>query len=293
VLVDAPCSGEGMFRSDPGEVSRWTPRFTTRSAAVQDEILWFAGKLVRPGGVLVYSTCTFNQVENEGSVARFLEKNSQYSIDPIPDSPGFSSGINLDFENQPELKQTTRIWPHLAPGEGHYIARLIRSRPQTESETDAINHQVQSTPDQIKIYRDFFKNTLQVTQRTRKIKPDSSSLALIGNQLYHIPPKSPSPSGLRVLRWGWLIGTVRSNRFVPSPALALGLSKKDVQMMIEFPLEDRDLKKYLSGSPIANSKFNFPEKAWILVTVEGFPLGWGKLVQGRIKSHFPVWLRAI
>ena len=114
VLVDAPCSGEGTFRSSSGEIKKWSSRYRERCASLQDEILWGAGKLVRPGGVLVYSTCTFNQLENEGSVTRFLEANSDFYIDPIPLCPGYSPGIPGEESDPYNLISTIRIWPHLA-----------------------------------------------------------------------------------------------------------------------------------------------------------------------------------
>jgi NOL1/NOP2/sun family putative RNA methylase len=291
VLVDAPCSGEGMFRSHPVEIKKWSPSFRERCAALQDEILWFAGKLVRPGGILVYSTCTFNQLENEGSISRFLARNKNFSVDPIQEFSGFSPGIDYGIENQPDLNVTIRIWPHTAPGEGHYIARLKRSGNQQVKSPELQENKPLKHPGKIPHYQDFFDRVLKKTPTTQKLSLDSGSLALKGNQLYVIPSAGSAANGIRVERWGWLIGEVKADRFIPSPALAFGLSAEDAQIVIEFPVEDQDLRSYLRGSPISNQRFNFPEKAWGLVTVDGYPLGWGKASQGRIKSHFPRWLR--
>lgn len=290
VLVDAPCSGEGTFRSDPGEVKKWSLNFCNRCASIQDEILWFAGKLVRPGGTLVYSTCTFNQLENEGSISRFLNKNPDFSIDPILDIPGSSPGIPITGQTQFDLKQSIRIWPHLSLGEGHFISRLKKA---DNSEPISITHK--SLPElnktQKEAYESFFDQTLKLTHGTSSISPDNNSLTCFGNQLYLIPPESPDLAGLRVLRWGWMLGTIRSDRFIPSPGLAFGLSRDDVQKVIEFPVGDPDLISYMRGSPIPYPGDDNNKKTWLLVTVEGFSLGWGKNSQGRIKSHFPNWLR--
>jgi NOL1/NOP2/sun family putative RNA methylase len=291
VLVDAPCSGEGTFRAEPGEVKKWSTRFTERCSAIQDELLWFASKMVRPGGILVYSTCTFNQRENEGSVSRFLGRNSDFILDPIPLQPGFSPGIPLSDNDPEQFHRTARIWPHLSPGEGHFIARMRRSGNRMDG-----NMAFQSLPDEMNsnyqgIYDTFFDSTLVRNQRTERIAPDQPSLAIHGKRLYRIPEGSPSLAGLRVFHWGWWLGTVQSNRFIPSPAMAAGLTKEDSQLVIEFQLDDPDLVSYLRGSPIPYSGERTTEKTWALVAVEEFPLGWGRIVHNQLKSYIPDWLR--
>lgn len=291
VLVDAPCSGEGTFRIDPGENKKWSINFSKRCGLIQDEILWFAGKMVRPGGILVYSTCTFNQLENEGSVTRFLQANTDFIVDPIPLKPGFSNGIPLSKADPGNLKNTVRIWPHLAPGEGHFIARLRKSENSTSGQLSSQSTPTVLTADQLKIYKEFFAASLKRTPGTKMISPGSSSLSCFGNQLYLFPPKSPQLEGLRIHHWGWSLGTFKGDRFRPSSALASGLTKGDSQIVIEFPVDDPNLISYLRGSPIRYPGDTAANSAWVLVTVEGFPLGWGKIVQGRLKSHLPSWLR--
>ena len=291
VLVDAPCSGEGTFRSDPGEKKKWSQNFCRRCALIQDEILWFAGKLVRPSGILVYSTCTFNQLENEESISRFLQSNPDFSMDLIPDIQGLSPGIPLTDQDQFDLKRSARIWPHLSPGEGHFIARLKKANNNSDPISIPRNKPPVFIKSQKEVYEHFFNKTLKQTPQTSSLSPNSNSLTCYGNQLYLIPQESPQVDGLRVLRWGWMIGTMRPDRFIPSPGLAFGLSRDDLQKVIEFPLGDPALTSYMRGSPISYSGDKYIEKAWVLVTTEGFPLGWGKFSQGRIKSHFPNWLR--
>jgi NOL1/NOP2/sun family putative RNA methylase len=291
VLVDGPCSGEGTFRSSPRETRRWSPSFSQRCASIQDEILWQAGKLIRPGGVLVYSTCTFNHLENEGSVSRFLEKNPEYEIDPIPSSPGLSTGI-LTGETDPfELRSTVRIWPHLAPGEGHYIARMVKKNGETNGKRSIDRHGSEWDSEKKDLYREFYEKTLKQTPGTTSINPDDHSLVCQGFQLYWVPQNSPSPHGLNVRRWGWLLGEFKTDRFIPSHTLASSLSGKDVQMVLEFSIGDSDLNAYLRGSQTTHSD-RHADKNWFLVTVEGFSLGWGFFNQGRIKSFLPGWLRS-
>ncbi|MGB2956657.1 MAG: RsmB/NOP family class I SAM-dependent RNA methyltransferase [Anaerolineales bacterium] len=291
VLVDAPCSGEGTFRIDPGEIKKWSTNFSKRCGLIQDEILWFAGKMVRPGGILVYSTCTFNQQENEGSVMRFLQANTDFVVDPIPLQPGFSNGIPLSKADPGNLKDTVRIWPHLSPGEGHYIARLRKSDNSTSEILSSQSTPTGLTADQQIIYKEFFDSSLKMTPGTEMISPGSSSISCFGNQLYLFPPNSPQLEGLRVHHWGWSLGTFKGDRFRPSSALASGLTREDSQKVIEFPVGDPNLISYLRGSPIRYPGDPAAKNVWVLVTVEGFPLGWGKIVQGRLKSHLPNWLR--
>jgi len=273
VLVDAPCSGEGTFRINPGEIKKWSTNFSKRCALIQDEILWFAGKLVRPGGILVYSTCTFNQLENEGSVMRFLQANTDFVVDPIPLQPGFSNGIPLLKPDPGNLKDTVRIWPHLAPGEGHYVARLRKSENSTSGQLSIQGTQTLMTAEQQKIYKKFFDSSLNQTPGTEMISPGSSSLSCFGNQLYLFPPNSPQLEGLRIHHWGWPLGTFKGGKFKPSSALASGLTKEDSQIVIEFPVDDPNLVSYLRGSPIRYPGEATASIVWVLVTVEGFPLG--------------------
>ena len=291
VLVDAPCSGEGTFRTDPSEIKKWSTSFSKRCSVIQDEILWFAGKMVRPGGILVYSTCTFNQLENEGSVMRFLQANPDFSIDPILPQPEFSSGIPVSDGDPNNLNGTIRIWPHLAPGEGHYIARLRKSEADTETRSTRQNFFSSLSAKQQIVYKRFYKTTLRQTTGTKFISPNSPHLVCYGNHLYYIAEGSPPLEGLKIHHWGWWLGTLKGDNFIPSSAFALGVSKEDSQLVLEFTLEDSDLNSYLRGSPIRVPVEMTVDRGWVLATVEGFPLGWGKIVQGRLKSHIPSWLR--
>jgi NOL1/NOP2/sun family putative RNA methylase len=292
VLVDAPCSGEGTFRSAPGEIKKWSLEFSQRCCRIQDEILWFAAKMVRPGGVLVYSTCTFNQDENEGSIARFLEKNPDFSIDSIEGTPGFSKGIELDYAPSIDFSGTVRIWPHKTQGEGHYIACLRKSTSaQSTSSKVGSSHSI-INPDHLDIYTKFYNNALNLTPSTQDINPSSMRLSSYGNRLYWIPSDMPPLEGLNVQHWGWWLGTFHTGKFNPSPALASALSLEDAQIVLEFSLEDPGLVSYLRGSPHSSPKTSELPDGWALVTCAGHALGWGKIHGGRLKSYMPRWLRS-
>ena len=292
VLVDAPCSGEGTFRSDPGEIKKWSPEFSRRCCRIQDEILWFAAKMVRPGGVLVYSTCTFNQDENEGTIARFLGKNLDFRIDPIEPVQGYSKGIQL--ENAPSIDFTgaVRIWPHLSQGEGHFAARLRKSESSPRLPSSAIQDFSLPNPENQRIYSHFFGNTLKHTPSTEEILPGSRKLKSFGNRLYWIPDEMPSLKGLNIRHWGWWLGTIQADKFLPSPALASALHPEDAQLVLEFSLEDPHLLTYLRGSPVSDSRLEDMPEGWALVTCSGYSLGWGTVHRGRMKSYIPRWLRS-
>ena len=291
VLVDAPCSGEGTFRIHPGEIKKWSHKFSQRSAVIQDEILWFAGKLVRPGGFLVYSTCTFNQLENEGTIIRFLEKEPGFNLDLIPKLEGFSPGIPVSVADPVDLTRTVRIWPHLSDGEGHFVARMQKTGTTPRSNSMVRTAENTFNAEQSALYQTFFNNNLHMTSRTREISPGSRELGVFGNRCYRILSGSPDLEGLNIRHWGWWLGTFQSDQFIPSPALAAGLKQEDVQTVLEFSIGDTDLASYQRGSPIKIPENGNQPGSWVLVTISSNPLGWGKVQKGRLKSHFPKWLR--
>jgi len=291
VLVDAPCSGEGTFRTRPGEIKKWSPQLSQRLSAIQDEIIWFAGKLVRPGGTLVYSTCTFNQLENEGTILRFLDKNPGFHIEPISPVSGFSPGIPITPTNSIDLSGAIRIWPHITTGEGHFIARMMKKR--TDLISDLPNKYTNNPIDleYRSIYEEFYNNNLVPSSRTRDISPGNQGLAVYGNRLYWVSSGSPALEGLKIHHWGWWLGTFRSDQFIPSPALAAGIKRADAQKVLEFSIGEPDLASFQRGSPIKISNDGYLPGSWVLVTVAGNPLGWGKVQKGRLKSYYPNWLR--
>jgi NOL1/NOP2/sun family putative RNA methylase len=284
VLVDAPCSGEGMFRKDPASRLEWMPKLVDSCALRQDAILDDAAKLVRPGGVLAYSTCTFAPEENEGTLARFLEAHTEFELVAPPQFPGFYHGRPEWLEGaypDSELERSVRLWPHKAPGEGHFIALLRRSEDASELPDSPAPFQVNNLPTEVQ--RDF----VEFVESTLSWRPTSDRLALLGSYLYLIPEGLPDLRGLSVIHWGWWLGTAKKNRFEPSHALAMGLRAEDIRQSLLLDGNDLQLMRYLRGEVLPSPGTN----GWVLVTVDGFPLGWGKRVQGRLKSHLPTWLR--
>lgn len=287
ILVDAPCSGEGMFRKNEEACSAWSLENVQLCADRQDEILDCADNMLRPGGRLVYSTCTFAPDENEGSIARFLERHPEYQILEVHKYDGMAAGVPLwGHSNIEALAHTMRLYPHLINGEGHYIAVLQK---QGEVQNDYQNFPATGLQKGISIKE--AKEFLQFQQETLQIdltKEAQDCLLKFGDQLYLMPQKIPSIKGLKVLRAGLHLGTLKKNRFEPSHALALALKKSDVRRTVE--LETVEVAKaYLGGMTLNYSG----EKGWYLITFQGYSIGWGKLAGQIMKNHYPKGLRKV
>jgi NOL1/NOP2/fmu family ribosome biogenesis protein len=286
VLVDAPCSAEAVFRKEPGDRGKWQPKLVDSCAVQQDAIMQDAAHLVCPGGYLVYATCTFAPIEDEGTLARFLDAHPDFELVSPPRFAGFDVGRPdwLDNDNHSfALERAVRLWPHKVPGEGHFIAVLRRSSVVTEQ--PSILDLLRPAPIPQGAARDFGSFCAQ----TLDWQPPQARLVLIGSYIYLLPDDLPDLKGLRLLHWGWWLGTAKKNRFEPSHAFAMGLRAQDVIQKMSLRVDDPDLRRYLRGEVLSSSG---PD-GWILVTVDGYPLGWGKRVQGRLKSHLPSWLRQL
>ena len=259
VLVDAPCSGEGMFRKEEAAITDWSPETVQMCARRQGEILDCAAKMVKPGGRLVYSTCTFAPQEDEEAVEAFLENHPEFLPEPV-EAPWFQ-------ESGPAMY---RMWPHKLLGEGHFAAVLRRMGQPEDSPAPPPGEKL---PRQ---WEDFAK-ALDIRL------PEGRGLRF-GETLYWAPADMPDVSKLRVLRAGLELGTVKKDRFEPAHALALWL--KDCRCQVSFPAESDEIKAYLHGEVLPCR-----EKGWCLVKAGSYSLGWGKGDGSQLKNHYPKGLR--
>ena len=274
VLVDAPCSGEGMFRKEPDAAADWSEQQVSVCAARQQEILSSGAELVAPGGFLVYSTCTFAPGENEGVIARFLAAHPDFSL-VQPQAPWFSPGRpDWTQAGNPELAKTVRLWPHKLRGEGHFAALLQRS-PEAEA-ADAPGPMEADEPPEA--WTRFQAETL----------PDCAlpegRYVRFGERWYLAPPQTPDLRGLKVLRAGLALGETAKGRFLPDHALALWLN--GAAREADYPVGSDELTRYLSGQTLPG-----PQTGWTLVKAGGLSLGWAKGSQGVLKNHYPKGLR--
>lgn len=272
VLVDAPCSGEGMFRKEQAAVDDWSPDTVAMCAGRQAEILDSAAKMLRPGGRLVYSTCTFSPEEDEQTVCAFLRRHSDYTVCPV-DAPWFSPGRPDWTDGDPAAAGMFRLWPHRLRGEGHFAAVLQKN---VETDEKTVEPSVESG---VKLPEE-----LAVFCRENCIDLPEGTLISFGQTLYLAPPDCPSLAGLKVLRAGLELGSMKKGRFEPAHALALWLH--EARNMMDLPPEGTAVRSYLSGQTLPCD-----DNGWTLVTVGGISLGWGKASNGVLKNHYPKGLR--
>lgn len=280
ILVDAPCSGEGMFRKDEEACEQWSPENVALCASRQDDILSYAQAMLKPGGLLIYSTCTFSPEENEGTISRFLEKNPNFAIEKQEVYEGFSTGRKDWVEDPaPDIEKTIRIWPHRVKGEGHYIA-VMKKLDGEETNWQKSKKRGKTKVKLPKEYEKFVSESLNFMP--------TGKFVTIRDQLYILPEDAPSMEKLKVLRPGLHLGTFKKNRFEPSHAFALSLRKGETKHTFDLASNSNEIYSYLKGEVL---QVNGLPKGWYLITVDGYSLGWGKLAGNVMKNHYPKGLR--
>lgn len=258
VLVDAPCSGEGMFRKEAAAIEDWSPENIALCARRQADILDDAAQMVAPGGRLVYSTCTFSPEENEQTVLAFLSRHPEFRTAQVS-APWFTPA-----------EVGYRLWPHKLLGEGHYVAVLEK----TGGEADAPRAQKgERLP---ALWQDF--------SREAGITLPIGKAISFGKTWFWAPEELPELTGLRVLRPGLELGTEESRHFAPAHALALWL--KTAASVHDVVSDSREVAAYLAGETLPGQ-----ERGWTLVTADGLSIGWGKGSGGVLKNHYPKGLR--
>lgn len=266
VLVDAPCSGEGMFRKEPEVISHWHKGLPSQNAERQLTILNNAGMMLKDGGTLVYSTCTFNETENERVIEAFLESN-----------PGF---VPEDFHLNglpASVNGMLRLWPHRIRGEGHFVARLRKSQGPSKESSNADS----PIPESDRNKKDFLNQINEALPEwvVEQVKADY----ILGGVAVKLPDGCPNLQGLKVLRLGLHLGSLVGKTCLPEHALALALTPR--QMM---PLDLEKAERFRLGEQLSVSE---EIKGFVAPCLEGWPLGWGKATQGMLKNHYPKGLR--
>ena len=290
VLVDAPCSGEGMFRKDMGARRDWSPEMVAGCAIRQRNILRVAAKLVRPGGYLLYSTCTFAPEEDEEVIAMLLSSRNgpaKFEVARLPQLPGFMPGRpdwmeagQADGANE-QLGGAVRLFPQRVGGDGHF-ACLLQHSASGELEADwRPDRLAEPSKDQTRLWQEFSGEVMQADIPAGRLRTRAE-------RLYLIPENLPELGSLRVLHPGIWLGTFKKERFEPAHPLALYLRPGQAQNELRLASAEAGgrrspLQAYLSGETIPSQG----APGWTLVSVDGWPLGWGKRVQGILKNHYP------
>ena len=280
IQVDAPCSGEGMFRKLPEAIEQWSMENVAICAARQKEILDNAAVMLKPGGTIVYSTCTFSKEENEDVIEYFLEKHPDFT-----------------------LEEMERFWPHKVDGEGHFVAKLVRrgsvdtgfkSDRQTKKIKNNKNRKNETKPaltkENMKLLSEFLDETISDAMAAL-IK--NSRLVMFGEQLYRLPDMEVDIKGLKVQRAGLHIGEFKKQRFEPSHSLALALKLSEAKNVVKLTCDNPQTIGFFNGQSVMLSDEQAAEckKGWALVCVDGYPAGWGKVNGTQVKNHYPKGLR--
>lgn len=275
IIVDAPCSGEGMFRKEPQAVDEWSVNHTLSCAVRQKNILDDAYKMLKCGGYIMYSTCTFSYDENEAVVKHMMEKYNM-ELCPIPGLDMLSQGIGDGMEN------CRRVFPHKNKGEGHFTA-LLRRTEENETATEFVKKQNKrkdtTLETAVRLYYEFEKSALKVHL--------DGEFVLFGDNLY-VLPQYVDIDKLKVLRCGLHLGEVKRNRFEPSHALSHAFDEDVYINKVETLQNSEDIKKYMHGETLSSDV-----SGWCVIKTEKYIVGWGKGSNGIVKNHYPKHLRTL
>jgi len=275
ILLDVPCSGEGMFRKDPDAVKSWSKYKSEELQGLQREIFDQAYRMLSPGGTMVYSTCTFSPEENEQNIAYFLRTYPDLYLIDIPKNFGIEPGRPDWADGNPEILKTARLWPHRVEGEGHFVALLGRYGEFTPDE------RCHKSGEPLKSFEEFCDRVL-----TRK--PEGIYF-VDRSHLNIIPPGFIHNEKLRIVKTGLYLGEEVYRKFEPSQAFAMALDWDDVKRKKGFSPDDPDLIRYLKGETL----FVEGEKGYIMVGIENYPAGWGKIDNHQMKNLYPKgWRKA-
>lgn len=291
ILIDTPCSGEGMFRRDPDMVKDWISKGPDYYRKIQETIIKEGARMLKPGGCLLYSTCTFDREEDEGVIETLLQDDPQMELVPLSRFEGAEDGIGLSG--------CIRLFPHRLKGEGHFLA-MVRKKRAEESGADGAAAELsdidsrrgraccntrhpgcvnlEKEPD-LKAFLHMIKKDFEPDRIVEK-----------NGSVYYLPEGFQPNARLRYLRTGLLMGELKKGRFEPSQALAMTLSSESFKNSLSFSSEDQRVIRYLKGETISLLDGEKPVKGWCLVCVDGFALGFAKGNGMTLKNkYYPGW----
>lgn len=273
ILVDAPCSGEGMFRKSNSMTKAWESNGVDLFVNLQRSILKEVVKMLKPGGMLIYSTCTFSPEENEQAMEYLLDLDDSLELAELPMFDGFDKGhAQWNINNVKNIEYTRRIWPHKIKGEGHFIA-LVKKSPESTADTftpySYPKHKLPSEAVE-------FLNNLEIGINYNNIE-------VIKDNVYLLPDDLANIKGLRILRSGLYLGVIKKNRFEPSQSLAMALKFGQFSNCVSLPVDDERVIKYLKGETIDGVE---GKNGYALFCVDKYPLGWGKISNGTMKNKY-------
>ena len=274
ILLDAPCSGEGMFRKESSMLRYYSENGPEHYVPIQKKLIEQAYQMLAEGGELLYSTCTFSVKENEEVIAGLLDAHPDMEVQEItPGYEGFAPGVSV---NGRDLSRCVHIFPQRMEGEGHFVSLF---KKQGESRKRQPSRLLETTKKLPKEAEGFLAGV--------RMNWKNGSFALVKDQLYFLPEGVCAAKGLRYLRTGLSLGTVKKNRFEPSQALAAYLKKEEYVSCLTIPKGDDRVMRYLKGETLSFSEEDCQgKKGWVLVCLDDFPLGWGKINNGTLKNKY-------
>lgn len=321
ILIDAPCSGEGMFRKEEDMMQQWERHTVQEFAVMQRELLGQAAQMLAPGGTIVYSTCTFSPEENEAQIAEFLDKHPAFEVVPVErfdhGQPGWLREPWCEEHYSDRAREavagTARLWPHRLRGEGHYVAVLRSGVDADVGRRDAGSQDAADVVSASKIGRsgrDALRGKSRAGTESRvSLEPlqafedellrsepfAAMRLVCYGEHAYASPAGLPELHGLKVVRPGWYIGALHRGRFEPSHALAMGLRMREAKRALSLASSDERALRYLKGETLEVAESEIirdPEvskaaKGYCLVCIDEHPVGWGKWLDGMLKNEYP------
>ena len=296
ILLDAPCSGEGMFRKEEALARDWTPEKSAELSDIQKDLILKAADMLRPGGMMLYSTCTFSPCEDEEVVAYLLQERPDMELMEMPGYEGFSEGrpkfasapVSQGSFDPSSLRKCVRIFPHKMDGEGHFLALFHKKgdslppffRPSGKG------------PDKNtrKWLEEFFAEIGLHTLGGQEF--DWNRVEVRKDKVYYQLPFPLDLRGISFLRNGLYLGNLKKNRFEPSQPLALALHKEDIEATISLSVSDERITRYLKGETLnIEPEEAARKKGWHLLCADGYPIGFGKLVNGILKNKYPAGWR--
>ncbi|HWT76443.1 MAG TPA: RsmB/NOP family class I SAM-dependent RNA methyltransferase [Mobilitalea sp.] len=294
ILIDAPCSGEGMFRKSPAIMKNWEQYGVEYYNKLQKEIILFAARMLKPGGYMLYSTCTFSPEENEGTISYLLEQYPEFHVvNALPEEEtrkrlgisyeGFDCGKPEWVDGKEELKHCIRLWPHKINGEGHFVTLLHKDSKEGNGNA-YIDY---SGSANVKSKNGLSQEALEFIKELA-IPYKQEQLMVHDERVYLLPEGLPNLKGLRILRQGLLLGEMKKQRFEPSQALANALMTSDYPNIIRYKVEDPIVIRYLKCESIEPE--GDYEDGWYVICVEDYPLGWVKISKNSCKNKYlPGW----
>ena len=282
ILVDAPCSGEGMFRKDEDAIKSWEKYKCEKCSGMQWDILQQVDKMLKPGGSILYSTCTFSPEEDELMIEKFMDEyRGNYELLEIPKTGGIEGGRTQWSNGTYDFSKAARLWPHKLNGEGHFAA-LIKKIDKTSQDGRLRRWEKSNAINDANDLRNFNPELANFIE-------DNTSLNLQGqvfqkgSNIYYLPESCPDLAGLKVAKFGWYLGEMGPKGFIPSHSFAISLCNDEIKNKINFAVDSREANSYLKGETLIVSG----EKGYTGICVDGYLLGWAKQTGDMLKNLYP------